>query len=399
MSGCSSFAGAGSAGIAAALRSVDCQTGEATAFAFGRLFGADGRLLPALTLLLTLYIGFFAIQLLTGRGRLGVGSLTSRMMTLGLVLTFATSWAAYQSVVWTLATGASDQIATLITGSRGSATIAFADRLDQLFTAVSEAADAAAKPTSPTESGITPATPMVGGFTAATVLALSSAMLMLGTVGVLLTSKIALAAMLALGPVFMVFALFRATHGLFEGWCKAIMLFATIPLFAVLIGGAAVVALEPIVRGIAMEGGQPPSRAVGVLFVGASVYVALMVMALKTATTLVAGWRLPGYRERDGAMTTIVGPTTSSTAAAVSSNSISVAAGTSDDRIRRMVAGLPSPTGSAAPQGAANYDRRPAQILQIGAPAISKSTHTHRANGIGSRFRAPTAALRKEQIS
>ena len=44
------------------------------------------------------------------------------MMTLGLVLTFATSWIAYQSVVWNLATGAPDQVASILTGSRGPAT-------------------------------------------------------------------------------------------------------------------------------------------------------------------------------------------------------------------------------------------------------------------------------------
>ena len=32
------------------------------------------------------------------------------MMTLGLVLTFTTSWVAYQGVVWNLAVGAPDQL-------------------------------------------------------------------------------------------------------------------------------------------------------------------------------------------------------------------------------------------------------------------------------------------------
>ena len=58
----------------------------------------DGALLPALTILLTLYVAFFAFSLITGRCRLGISALTPRMITLGLVLTFATSWIAYQSV-------------------------------------------------------------------------------------------------------------------------------------------------------------------------------------------------------------------------------------------------------------------------------------------------------------
>ena len=122
MIACPSFAGTGMSGIAGALRAVDCQSAAATAYAFGQLFGSGGRLLPAMTLLLTLYIAFFAIGLLTGRSRLGIGTLTPRMLTLGLVLTFATSWVAYQNVVWTLASGAPDQIAGLLAGTRGSAT-------------------------------------------------------------------------------------------------------------------------------------------------------------------------------------------------------------------------------------------------------------------------------------
>src|SRR5688572_12528036 len=79
-------------GIAASLAGVDCVALGTTQAAFGRLFGTGGALIPALTALLTLYVGFFALQLLTGRSSVGVNALTPRMMTIGLVLTFATSW-------------------------------------------------------------------------------------------------------------------------------------------------------------------------------------------------------------------------------------------------------------------------------------------------------------------
>ena len=90
-------------GVAAALRGVDCVAGEASAAAFNRLFASGGQLSMVLTLVLTLFIALFAFALLTGRANIGVRSLVPRMMTLGLVLTFATSWIAYQSVVWNLA--------------------------------------------------------------------------------------------------------------------------------------------------------------------------------------------------------------------------------------------------------------------------------------------------------
>ena len=79
-------------GVAASLRAVDCAAGATAQAAFGRLFGTEGALLPALTILLTIYVALFAFGLITGRSRLGVSALTPRMITIGLVLTFATSW-------------------------------------------------------------------------------------------------------------------------------------------------------------------------------------------------------------------------------------------------------------------------------------------------------------------
>ena len=69
MSACEALAANAPSGVAPALRAVDCLANEAAATAFSRLFVRGGSLTPALTILLTLYIAFFAISLLTGRSR------------------------------------------------------------------------------------------------------------------------------------------------------------------------------------------------------------------------------------------------------------------------------------------------------------------------------------------
>ncbi len=127
------------ASVAASLQAVDCAAGMTAQAAFGRLFGTDGALMPALTILLTLYVAFFAFALITGRSRLGLAALTPRMITMGLVLTFATSWIAYQGVVWNLAVGAPDQLAALLTDSGGPATQVFAEKIDVVFSALVDA--------------------------------------------------------------------------------------------------------------------------------------------------------------------------------------------------------------------------------------------------------------------
>jgi type IV secretion system protein VirB6 len=150
-------------------------------------------------------------------------------VVLGLVLTFATSWAAYQTVVWNALTAGPDELASAMLGIKGSASHAFAGRLDDIFTAISEAAERA-RAAQADAKGTTPAD----------LLTWAALIFLLGTVGVLVTSRIVLAALLAAGPVFVVLALFRGGRGLAEGWLKATVLFALVPLFAVLIGVGAV---------------------------------------------------------------------------------------------------------------------------------------------------------------
>src|SRR6476660_3764470 len=154
MSQCAPFGADGPSGVADALGKVDCLASDATAVSFGRLFGAHGSFQTALTIILTLYVALLAFNLLTGRSALRVSVLTPRMMTLGLVLTFATSWIAYQSVVWNLATGAPDEIASVLVGTKGSATMIFAQRLDGVFTAITDAASSIAPPQAQAAPGV-----------------------------------------------------------------------------------------------------------------------------------------------------------------------------------------------------------------------------------------------------
>src|SRR3954454_12845361 len=161
MSQCAPFGAEGPAGVADALSKVDCMANDATAVSFGRLFGAHGSFQTALTIILTLYIALLAFNLLTGRSALRVSVLTPRMMTLGLVLTFATSWIAYQSVVWNLATSAPDEIASVLVGTKGSATTIFAQQLDGVFNAITEAASSINPQATPTGPGMPAPAPAI----------------------------------------------------------------------------------------------------------------------------------------------------------------------------------------------------------------------------------------------
>jgi type IV secretion system protein VirB6 len=348
---CVRFSADAPAGIAAMLRSVDCATGQATAFAFDRLFGAHGALATALTALLTIYVALLAFNLLAGRSSLSLSLLTPRALTLGLVLTFATSWVAYQHVVWNLAAGAPDEIARLLIGSKGSATDMFAVRLDHLFTVVTDAAGAG-----PADVVVAGAAPAAGAATVAAtntppvkpsdLLWYAGMLLLLGTAGVLIVARIALAAMLAIGPIFILLALFDATRGLFEGWVRSTMLFAMVPLLTVLLGGGALLLMAPLVQPLTIPGAVPTLQQAIAIFLGACVYVALMIMSLKAASVLTGGWRLPSFKAERRA-----GDAIATASIRAQTDRAGLAATNRDERIHQIVAASQPPPLSVAIAG------------------------------------------------
>lgn len=370
-----------SSGVAASLRAVDCVSTEAASGAFTRLFGTQGALLPALTILLTLYVGVFAMLLLTGRTRLSIGSLTPRMITLGLVLTFTTSSVAYQGVVWNLAVGAPDQIAGLLLGAQGSATQMFANRIDILFNAIAETA------ASTTQSGSPQA---AGSFTPGNLMWLGALLMMLGTVGVLVTARIALAILLAVGPVFICMALFSGSRGLFAGWLRALVLTALTPLFAVLCGALMTELAVPVVGALRGEDGID-GRAAMALFVIAAVHCALMSMAIRVASTMVAGWNAFGLTGNPGK-----GERGTAAAAATPAPTFAAPLNTMTPRVQTVVAGLSAANlnggGTSVSSARATHTLR--HTVSAGPAAAAPASGRLRTHGIGSRFARPAARAR-----
>jgi type IV secretion system protein VirB6 len=370
-------------GVSASLRAVDCAANASAQSAFGRLFGSHGALLPALTILLTLYVAFFALSLIAGRSRLGISALTPRMLTLGLVLTFATSWAAYQGVVWNLAVGAPDQIAGLLTGTSGSATDGFASKIDVVFARLVEASGTDEAPTST--------------YSPLGLMWLGATLLLLGTVGVLVTSKIALAILLALGPVFVVLALFRGTRGLFVGWLKGMVLLALAPLFAVL-GGSMILELAvPVLSSLAPAvPGEINAQAAMAFFVLGAVHVALMAIILSVATTIVSGWSvfgLAGSAERESGPRAgaFAGAAPTAAAAAPPPAAQSRTAAPAPAREIRL-ARAPLAANDAGTESAGQQRIKILATGELATAGMSAgSSPLSRARGIGSRFRAAPA--------
>ncbi|WP_369815371.1 type IV secretion system protein [Erythrobacter sp. AP23] len=364
-------------GVAAALRGVDCIAGEASAAAFGRLFAPGGSLGTVLTILLTIFIALFALALLTGRTNIGVRSLVPRMMTLGLVLTFATSWIAYQSVVWNLAVATPDYLAGILTGTRGSAIDTFAQKIDVVFIAIQEASAGAED---------------ISTFSPEGMMWFGALLFMLGTVGLLVTTKIALGVLIALGPLFVVMALFNGTRGLFTGWVKGLTMCALAPLFAVLGGSVMLELAVPILAALTAVPGQVDPQAGMAFFMIGAVHVALMVLVLKVAGTMVAGWSVFGLvPDREEKPAPAAAPQQAAPAAALAQ---AQSANQASSQARKIdVSAVPTAYAANDSGGSGAGGARVTKVYATSSGSAQHSITSKarvRGSGIGSRFKSAT---------
>lgn len=370
-------------GVAAALTAVDCIASGVSEQAFNRLFGTEGQLAFALTVLLGLYVAGFGISLMLGRANLGVRALLPKMMTLGLVLTFATSFVAFSTVFYNIFIGGPDQIAGILTGTRGeSATSVFAQKLDVVFQAIQQA------------SGDTKD---ISAFSPSGMMWIGAMLLLLGTVGLLVTARIALALLLALGPIFVVLALFEGTRGLFTGWLKGLTMMALTPLFAVLGGSIMLEMAVPVLAALVAVPGQIDQQAAMAFFLIGAVHMALMLLALKVASTMVAGWQVFGLvpskergRSSDGPRPV---PVPQPVGTAPRNTNVAPASAALAGR-RAEVGALPTvmAANDTGPAGTVSRETRVYTSSSGGGQVPPPGSATSRTRGIGNRFRSAGTA-------
>lgn len=378
-------------GIASALQAIECMAQQGAAGMFGSLFAPGGALQTTLVILLTFYVAFFGISLMLGRSSLSVRALVPRMMTLGLVLTFATSWVAYQGVVWNIIVWGPEWLAKVLTGSDGPATLVFGQKLDVVFEAVQQASQGQEN---------------FEAFSPPGLMWLGAVLLLLGTVGVLATSKIALALLVAIGPVFVVMALFNGTRGLFIGWLKGLVMLALVPLFAVLGGTIMLELAVPVLSALVAIPGEVSPRAAMAFFLIGAVHVALMFMVLKVTGTMVAGWQVFGLAPQGDTVDAAAVSTFNQTSARVAEARNATIAATASGA-RRVDVAAATMTNMASDGGGTGSTARVRETRVYATSGGSAAPHsgtrqsTSRTRGIGNRFRPvqARALARKSETS
>ena len=224
---------------------------------------------------------------------------------------------------------------------------------------------------------------------------LAGVLLMLGTVGVLVTARIALAALLALGPLFVVLALFTGTRGLFVGWLRGVVLTAVTPLFAVIGGTFTLKLAVPIIA--TLQGAEGiDNRTVMALLLISAVHMALMAMMLRVVGTIISSWNVfglaqqPGAGAGDGAKSGL----------ALAQFAASPAALVQDSRRSGRAAVIHADASTFMPS---SFSTRPSIASANGQPINPRTVHVsgaetpplrssnRRAQGVGSAFRSSSS--------
>ncbi len=275
--------------------SVDCHVQALTHDGYAALFGQNLLSSPVLTAVLTLWVAGLGWAMLSGRSRLHLRDAPMTALKVGLVLAFATSWGAYQTVVLDLAFRGPDELgARLRQALLGPRSVYGRDVLDGLQftfdTLVHSAAALAEK--AGKDAKIMSGGPEMGAWG----LWLSAGVLLVSSLGVLLLAKVALALLLALGPAFLLALLFEPTRGFAVGWIRAVFALSFAPLALTTFLTFLFALLEPLLVQVATgvrlgEFDLQPILAITALVV---IFSGAFVFALKLGADLAAGFTLPG---------------------------------------------------------------------------------------------------------
>lgn len=225
---------------------VDCQAQSLGANGFANLAG--GWFGPALLWgCLTIYVALIGYRLIFGEP-FGPRDAVLATLRAGVVIAFATSWSAYETVIYRVISDGPAEVAALLLSSDASALSLpeAAQRLDQDYASLETSTISAAPPvnTPPqTNQQASPSPLQPPGLTLAThpdpILNHAGFLLVVIVVGSLGALKLAGGLLLGSGPLFITLGLFDITLGVLVGWGRALL-----GVFVATTGGICLTALE-----------------------------------------------------------------------------------------------------------------------------------------------------------
>lgn len=280
---------------------LDCQATTLGAAGYQALSAPGSSVMLFVTALLTILIALFGYRMLLGE----TPSLRSGVLTfvrIGIVLTLATSWSAYRTVVYDVTLHAPAELVANVGGPAQvpGATGGLAARLDNLDRAFRVLAiygtGVPTREQVERSGGVAP--PVFGGFDG---FAIGSARIafLVGGLGTFALIRLGAGLLLAFGPLFLAFLLFDGTRGLFEGWLRGLIAMALGGVATALTLGIELALFEPWLSDLVMRraAGEAIPNAPATLFAAAIIFVGVLFAMMVLVARIAAALRLPRSTE------------------------------------------------------------------------------------------------------
>lgn len=236
--------------VSATLAHIDCQAQSIGSFGFAALSEPGSPISQILTAVLAIFFAIFGIRLLLGFPT-GPRDIVSAFLKIGIVLTLATSWPAFRTVIYdTVLYGPAEIAGTVgaasdLPGTSGN----FAGRLQTIDNAVlgltvfGSGRWEATGQTSEGEDIAEAFRPIAVSDDFA--LGASRVVWLSGTIGSLAIVRLGAGLLLALAPIFAMLLLFASTRPLFFGWLRGLGLTALAALGVTIVLAVEMAVLEP----------------------------------------------------------------------------------------------------------------------------------------------------------
>lgn len=268
------------------LTKVDQVTLGYTAKAYQAIVSAH---MTELRLMLVIYIAFFGLAVLQGMISMSLRDASRHILKALIIFQLATNWGSFTTFFYDVFTSGPEKLTTALVGGTKPT-----DQLEDVFITGVEAARNINR--------------KAGTFDVAqivlAVLVLIGTVLMTGmALFLLILSKMGLAILLSIAPVFLAMALWKSTQGLFQGWINYLVNYAMIPVITFAMLGLILAIMKDPINTIKQSGENLTMVTIIPYLLMGAISILLFSQVLRIASSLGGGIALSSM----GALSRYVG--------------------------------------------------------------------------------------------
>lgn len=200
-------------------------------------YGVVGsEVLPLLQVLAIVYVAWYAVQLLVGSARIGVGDIVGRVVRMMLILALVSQWGHFNTFFYSWLNATPEDVGRAILAASSTGITEPTNGLSMIWKTANDAASAFAE-----QSGYFAVLPSLIGF----LIMACTAIFMAVALAILVLAKVMMWVLIGTAPIFIACMLFEQTRNYGIGWFNQVVIYALVPLFIYVIAAFLIAAMDP----------------------------------------------------------------------------------------------------------------------------------------------------------